>query len=277
MVSESKEYLNTLDGALMLAQSEFPDIPKDQTNTFYNTRYASLDSIVSTTRPALTKYKLVANHRVEDTEDGVRVTAVLKHVPSKEERTNSLSCICNRNDPQKMGSAITYLRRYTFSGLLGITPDEDDDGNAAKPTAESQPKKTSAPPPAKQPPAKAPPASKPATPPDDPAELEKAKLQIRGLPLDKALQIINVAESVELLELAVDGLVGGAVYQTLPEWAQVIAAVRERYGKLTTAADNNRFTDFLQKMKGHAEKWKLDQAAVETFQKEPPAEEASQS
>jgi hypothetical protein len=40
------------------------------------------------------------------------------------------------NDPQKMGSMITYYRRYTLQSLLGLQA-EDDDGNAAskaKPT-----------------------------------------------------------------------------------------------------------------------------------------------
>ena len=35
------------------------------------------------------------------------------------------------DDPQKMGSAITYYRRYTLQSLLGIQA-EDDDGNGGK-------------------------------------------------------------------------------------------------------------------------------------------------
>lgn len=121
-----------LDTALMQAQMEFPEIPKDQTNTYFNTRYSSLDAIVSKTRPALFKFGLLLTHDLEDTETGLRVTAVLKHTPTKQKKTNSLSCNVNRDAPQQMGSAITYLRRYTASPLLGITPDEDDDGNATK-------------------------------------------------------------------------------------------------------------------------------------------------
>ena len=128
------DWPDSLDTALMHAQLEFPDIPKDKINKFYdNQRYSSLDSIVSTTRPSLAKFGLVANHRIDDTADGIRVTAVLKYLPTKEEMSNSLSCGCDRSNPQKMGSAITYLRRYTIAPLLGVTPDEDDDGNAAIP------------------------------------------------------------------------------------------------------------------------------------------------
>jgi hypothetical protein len=35
------------------------------------------------------------------------------------------------SDPQKVGGAITYFRRYSLLCLLGLTPEEDDDGNAA--------------------------------------------------------------------------------------------------------------------------------------------------
>lgn len=132
MVQQAESTIG-IEEALLLAQSEFPEIPKDATNTYYNTRYATLDAIVSATRPALTKHELLANHKVEDTEHGVKVTAILRHLPSKQELSNTLSCDCVRSDPQKMGLAITYLRRYTLAPLLGVTPDEDDDGNAAKP------------------------------------------------------------------------------------------------------------------------------------------------
>lgn len=35
-------------------------------------------------------------------------------------------------DPQGMGSAITYARRYALTAMLGIITEEDDDGEAAK-------------------------------------------------------------------------------------------------------------------------------------------------
>ena len=33
-----------------------------------------------------------------------------------------------KNDPQGMGSAITYARRYALTAMLGIITEEDDDG-----------------------------------------------------------------------------------------------------------------------------------------------------
>jgi hypothetical protein len=39
--------------------------------------------------------------------------------------------VVKTNDPQAMGSAITYARRYALGSILGLNIDEDDDGNLA--------------------------------------------------------------------------------------------------------------------------------------------------
>jgi hypothetical protein len=36
-----------------------------------------------------------------------------------------------KNDPQGIGSCITYMRRYALAAILGLNIDEDDDGNQA--------------------------------------------------------------------------------------------------------------------------------------------------
>ena len=37
----------------------------------------------------------------------------------------------DKNTPQGVGSALTYMRRYSLSAVFGITSDQDDDGNEA--------------------------------------------------------------------------------------------------------------------------------------------------
>jgi ERF superfamily len=44
------------------------------------------------------------------------------------------------SSPQGQGSAITYLRRYALSAVLGIATEDDDDGNAAS-SAKREPMK----------------------------------------------------------------------------------------------------------------------------------------
>jgi hypothetical protein len=54
--------------------------------------------------------------------------------------------LAEKTNPQKAGSAITYLRRYSLTAILGVFSEDDDDGNVAahgsmKPKAE-KPKPT---------------------------------------------------------------------------------------------------------------------------------------
>lgn len=43
-----------------------------------------------------------------------------------------------KDDPQGLGSALTYLRRYALAAVVGVTATEDDDGNAASTPANSR-------------------------------------------------------------------------------------------------------------------------------------------
>jgi hypothetical protein len=44
---------------------------------------------------------------------------------------NDLPCVCESQDPQAIGSAITYMRRYSQQSILNLAPETDDDGALA--------------------------------------------------------------------------------------------------------------------------------------------------
>lgn len=230
-----------LSESLRLAQLEFPPIHKDKTNPHFKSEYASLDSIISGTRPALAKHGLVVHHEPADTATGVSVTAVLSHPASGQERCVTLGCDCNRANVQQIGSAITYLRRYTVAPLLGLTVDEDDDGNAAAPQQQAAR-------PAAKPPAK-PPAPKPAAPqtfaqppgwPDTPAP--ELVAWINGMPSTAALA---AAVGVLTAEPALTG--------NVREWEPVLTAIGATYKALTKNFKANRNTDLELKIKSELE------------------------
>lgn len=269
-----------LDEALRLAQLEFPEIPKDKCNSHFNQRYSSLDAIVSVTRPSLAKNHLVAYHVPEDTEDGIRVTAVLRHTPSKQERTVSLSAICDRGRIQDMGSRITYLRRYTLGPLLGITPDEDDDGNAAAPTQRrNEPAQPQTP--AKQPATTSKPPQPAKQPPVANAETEQRKAEMKGWPVDKVIQLVKAATDVGLLAWVVDAAEGGEAWLRVPDRECIFTAIREQLANLfTTLPANARNATveeaFKAKMKQHVAKLELDKqldATETTFEQEATADD----
>lgn len=119
---------STLAEALAAFQAELPDIGLDSENPHYKSKFASLPKITKTVLP------LLSGHGLSFTAGGVilegqfGLSATLLHV-SGEERSGFFPIIAT--DPQKIGSAITYARRYMLASLTGIVADADDDGNAA--------------------------------------------------------------------------------------------------------------------------------------------------
>lgn len=126
--------MKNLYGALLKAQQEFPAVPKDGKNPHLNSRYATLGGVQETANPILHKHGLIVlqSVRTEWAERGpiVYVGATLVHVESGESTTQELGLIPVKLDPQGVGSAISYGRRYLLLTMLGLSTD-DDDGNAA--------------------------------------------------------------------------------------------------------------------------------------------------
>jgi len=120
------EQINELVKALVLAQAEFKLIKKDSLNPFYNKKYATLDSVIDSTGEALRKNGLVVIQTMQD--DSLVTT--LAHT-SGQWISGIAFLHAIKQDPQGMGSAITYQRRYGYSAIVQCAPsDEDDDGNS---------------------------------------------------------------------------------------------------------------------------------------------------
>jgi hypothetical protein len=126
--------MKNLLGALLKAQQEFPALVKDATNPAFRSRYATLAAVQEAAFPVLHKNGLVVlqSVRTEVTEIGllVFVGATLYHVESGESVLQELGLSPSKTDPQGIGSAITYGRRYLLMTMLGLAAD-DDDGNGA--------------------------------------------------------------------------------------------------------------------------------------------------
>jgi len=130
MVQQS-ENIAHLATALSLAQGEIENAVKNAKNPHFKNNYADLAEIINTVRPTLTKYGLaVIQLPGFDAETGVvTVTTVLTH-KSGEWISGEAGAPAPKKDPQGIGSAVTYLRRYSLSAVL-LLAQEDDDGDAA--------------------------------------------------------------------------------------------------------------------------------------------------
>ena len=103
---------------------------KGADNPFFKSKYASLEEVIETVRAEAGKVGLTFVQLVDFDEHHIFVTTILMH-ESGECVTGRTPVLTKDNtDPQKMGSGITYAKRYGLQAAFGL-PSEDDDGNAA--------------------------------------------------------------------------------------------------------------------------------------------------
>jgi hypothetical protein len=140
------ESIAAIATALAKAQAEITPAIKDSENPFYHAKYADLASVWDACRAALTKHGLAVIQTPRTScSDGVTLVTVgtmLAHT-SGEWVAEELSAIPTKDDPQGIGSCITYLRRYSLSSFVGVAPEDDDAEGAvnhsAKPTQRTKP------------------------------------------------------------------------------------------------------------------------------------------
>ncbi len=127
---QSSPTITELAKALSKAQGHIQHAARANENPFFKSKYADLASVTDACRKALVEHGLAVLHGV-DSDDGavVRVTCRLVH-ESGEWVESALALRPAKADPQSIGSAITYARRYTLAAMVGVAT-EDDDGNAA--------------------------------------------------------------------------------------------------------------------------------------------------
>jgi hypothetical protein len=121
--------LAALGAALAKAQAKIKGAIKDTANPFFKSKYADLSQVWEVAREPLTANGLSVV-QLPGT-DGTKVTleTVLLHA-SGQWIASTLAVTPMKQDPQGVGSALTYMRRYALSAVAGIAQ-EDDDGNAA--------------------------------------------------------------------------------------------------------------------------------------------------
>jgi len=134
---KTSESITKIAAALVKAQGELNAVSKDGNNPHFRSKYATLQNIVESTRDTLRKHGLAVVQTFSDT-DGtyISLNTTLLH-ESGEYISGTFSMRPSKVDPQGLGSATTYARRYALSAILGIVTDDDDDGNmASQPTGD---------------------------------------------------------------------------------------------------------------------------------------------
>ena len=123
----TSESIKNLSAALVAFHAKMGKVSKDSVNPYFNSKYASLSTILTAVTPALTEAGLTI---VQMPASANQLTTMLVH-SSGEWISSTMDLMPIKADPQAQGSAITYARRYAVGAFLSLNIDEDDDANAA--------------------------------------------------------------------------------------------------------------------------------------------------
>lgn len=117
--------------ALHKARSQFVKVKKDRQNTHLKNKYATLDSVLDAITPALTENRLMIMQDGERIENTMRVETTVIHISGQWAKFYFDIPIA-KNDPQGVGSAFTYGRRYALAAAFGLSQADDDAQIAVK-------------------------------------------------------------------------------------------------------------------------------------------------
>lgn len=135
------EQINELAAALAKAQGQIEGAKKSSSNPFFKSKYADLAECWNTCREALTANEISVIQMPEEINENGRlnITTMLAH-SSGQYISSTLTMTVTKLDPQAIGSAITYGRRYALAAMVGLAQ-EDDDGEKAMARQEKKDKK----------------------------------------------------------------------------------------------------------------------------------------
>jgi len=110
------------------AKLEIGKVAKNAKNPHFKNTYADLNALIEAVEPILLEKGLIL---LQPIKEGKVVTMIID-ASSSETIESGIDLPTNLN-PQQMGSAITYFRRYTLQSLLSLQAIDDDGQTASTP------------------------------------------------------------------------------------------------------------------------------------------------
>lgn len=120
---------------ILEVKKEIGTLSKNSENPFFKSQYLDLNDLLNAVEPILQSKELILLQPILDN----KVCSIIRD--SKEGNVICQSCIelPPITDPQKLGSCITYFRRYTLKSLLAIAEKDDDGNGVSKPLTDFNP------------------------------------------------------------------------------------------------------------------------------------------
>jgi len=121
--------MKTLYAKLLEVQQEIGSIKKDSVNPFFKSKYFDINSLLEQIKPVLNSKGILLLQGLTHEGESLCLTTELVEAETGDKVTYT-AVLPNLGDPQKIGSSITYFRRYALQALLALEA-EDDDANVA--------------------------------------------------------------------------------------------------------------------------------------------------
>jgi len=135
---EAGQARKAFDNAMSELRQHMPTIIKSQEASFGNGKaayqYEDLSAVTEALSPIMAHVGLSFRWKTASTDKGVSVTCIISHRDGHSEETTlsaGLDTSGSKNPIQALGSAVTYLQRYTLKAAVGVAAAKDDDGHAA--------------------------------------------------------------------------------------------------------------------------------------------------
>jgi len=128
---KTSESIELISAAIVAMQSESEHANFDSKNPHFKSKYASLAEVIDTVKPVLAKHGLaiVQMPAFRENVGHVLCTRIIHKSGQWIEDEMRLNPI--KDDPQGLGSSLTYSRRYSIPAICMIASEDDDDGNKA--------------------------------------------------------------------------------------------------------------------------------------------------
>ena len=127
-----------LNAALCKAQSEMGPARKGKVNPAFRSNYADLASVIEAVQP-LHDNGLAYMQLVDTAGAVVTVQTVLLHISGQSMKCGLMTARAKDESAQAIGSALTYLRRYSLMTACGIASADDDGQSAGRPSTATPP------------------------------------------------------------------------------------------------------------------------------------------
>lgn len=128
---KTSDSIKNIAVALVSAQSQIKFAVKDSTNPHFKSKYANINSVIDAVKKPLNDNGIAILQSLSPSDDGkLHLTTRLIH-SSGEWIEDTAVCPIQKQDPQGLGSAISYIRRYSLSALCAVYADDDDGQSAA--------------------------------------------------------------------------------------------------------------------------------------------------